>query len=187
MHYIQVSNDPLIIHARPTSHIFVFNFGTELKHFYLDPNPHPNPPPPPPPTLAPKQSLSPSFFVFFLVFNHSRSYVCFWLTLQSTSYIPPSHPRPFTKQRKVHQAKVTRIHLTKRIRNLKERETGAILSLILPWCNPMSALTLPLKHLLFVTIYKIYHFFELFSFSIHRSRYTACRYHLRYRDPKVYN
>ena len=142
---------------------------------------------PPPPTLAPKQSLSPSFFVFFLVFNHSRSYVCFWLTLQSTSYIPPSHPRPFTKQRKVHQAKVTRIHLTKRIRNLKERETGAILSLILPWCNPMRALTLPLKHLLFVTIYKICHFFELFSFSIHRSRYTACRYHLRYRDPKVYN
>ena len=55
---------------------------------------------PPPPTLAPKQSLSPSFFAFFLVFNHSRSYVCFWLTLQSTSYIPPSHPRPFTKQRK---------------------------------------------------------------------------------------
>lgn len=101
MHYIQVSNDPLIIHARPTSHIFIFNFGTELKHFYLDPNPHPNPPPPPPPsTLAPKQSLSPSFFVFFLVFNHSRTYVCFWLTLQSTSYIPPSHPRPFTKQRK---------------------------------------------------------------------------------------
>ena len=141
----------------------------------------------PPPTLAPKQSLSPSFFVFFLVFNHSRSYVCFWLTLQSTSYIPPSHPRPFTKQRKVHQAKVTRIYLTKRIRNLKERETGAILSLILPWCNPMRALTLPLKHLLFVTIYKICHFFELFSFSIHRSRYTACRYHLRYRDPKVYN
>ena len=57
------------------------------------------PPPPPPPWLLNNLCLLLSLF-FFLVFNHSRSYVCFWLTLQSTSYIPPSHPRPFTKQRK---------------------------------------------------------------------------------------
>ena len=56
-------------------------------------------PPPPPPWLLNNLCLLLSLF-FFLVFNHSRSYVCFWLTLQSTSYIPPSHPRPFTKQRK---------------------------------------------------------------------------------------
>ena len=55
--------------------------------------------PPPPPWLLNNLCLLLSLF-FFLVFNHSRSYVCFWLTLQSTSYIPPSHPRPFTKQRK---------------------------------------------------------------------------------------
>ena len=185
MHYIQVSNDPLIIHARPTSHIFVFNFGTELKHFYLDPNPHPNPPPPP--TLAPKQSLSPSFFVFFQFSTTVEVTFAFGLLYSPLRTSPLPTLDHLLNKGKVHQAKVTRIHLTKRIRNLKEREKGATLSLILPWCNPMRALTLPLKHLVFVTIYKICHFFELFSFSIHRSRYTACRYHLRYRDPKVYN
>ena len=52
-----------------------------------------------PPWLLNNLCLLLSLF-FFLVFNHSRSYVCFWLTLQSTLYIPPSHPRPFAKQRK---------------------------------------------------------------------------------------
>ena len=169
MHYIQVSNDPLIIHARPTSHIFVFNFGTELKHFYLDPNPHPNPPPPPPPPPWLLNNLCLLLSLFFFQFSTTVEVTFAFGLLYSplrTSPLPTLDHLP--SKGKVHQAKVTRIHLTKRIRNLKERETGAILSLILPWCNPMSALTLPLKHLLFVTIYKIYHFFELFSFSIHR-------------------
>ena len=99
---------------------------------------------------------------------------------------PPPHPPPpppSTKQRK----SAPRDSYTNSSDTKDEREARAILSLTLPWCNQCA-------HLRY--LYDIYFlgqnvkstiFPALFSFRIHRSRYTAWRYHLRCWNPKVYN
>ena len=107
--------------------------------------------------------------------------------LRTSPPSPPPPPHHLPNRGKVHHATVTRTHRTQRIRKLKEREARAILSLTLPWCNQCA-------HLRY--LYDIYFlgqnvkstiFPALFSFRIHRSRYTAWRYHLRCWNPKVYN
>ena len=139
--------------------------------------------------LAPNKSLlASSLFVCVFQQQWRLSLLLAYFTVLSVH--PPSPPPPphhLPNRGKVHHATVTRTHRTQRIRKLKEREARAILSLTLPWCNQCA-------HLRY--LYDIYFlgqnvkstiFPALFSFRIHRSRYTAWRYHLRCWNPKVYN
>ena len=114
--------------------------------------------------LAPNQSLSASSLFFLCFSTIVEVKFAFSLLYSPLRTSPPPHPLPFTKQGKSAPSDSYTNSSDTKDQEVERKGGRGYLEPNSPMMQPMRALTLPLRHLLFGTKCKIYHFSRTVQF-----------------------